>query len=575
MPMPVSTQEIHTVDRWQTILIALLLLCSFFLFLGPIADGDFFWHLKTGEWIWQHKMLPQTDPFSAATMPAPGSAIQEETSRFILRGYWLAQVLFFGIWEWFGPAGVIILRALLYTGIVALILFWTKKKSPFFAAFIAACLLADLLREFPGERPQIITFLFTPLTLYLLEQIRTRPERTVLRKDLALPLLMLLWPQLHGGYVLGVALIIIYLLEVGVGALRNKAGLPTRIMLLYGVSLLATFLNPNTYHVIYILLASTSSQTGSIQEYLSPVTAAMQLGEYYPAYFLFLIGAAVVLLFKFKTMERVHIAVVILFGGLSLTGLRYMPYFLMTAPLVCRYVQVRRFKHENLVLFLVLALWVLSADKAELASASIEKSFPRGAVSFIHDKRPEGGIFNYYGWGGYVIQYLPEYPAFIDGRGLHERSNVDYDLGLWSTEWERVFHTHHINVVLIPALSLSSGEIFPLAMHLLQHNEWFLVFKDDWSVVFARQTPQNQKIIHDHAIKKTLMYDHILAATKELIRTSPHNPGYWRARATAQLYQGDLANAAASYRMVLKMEPNDERSLKALKIIGQESLRYP
>lgn len=571
-----TTLTSHMQRPLHALAIAFFLLCAFFLFLMPITDGDFFWHVKTGEWIWQHKMLPQTDPFSPASSPASAHSQQTEAARFILQGYWLAQLLFFGIWKMFGPAGIIALRAAIYTGLVALVLIMTKKRSGFLAAGIMAFLLADLLREFPGERPQLFTFLFTPLTIYLLERLRTnRNARATGPKDLALPLLMLLWPNLHGGYVIGVVLILIYAFGAAVAFFQHKIRPPAGFIMLCGISLLATFLNPNTYHVFFMLMATASAQTGSLQEYLSPFTAALQLGEYYIPYFVFLLGTIALLLIKFKTMELTHILVIVFFGGLSLTGLRFMPYLLMTAPLAGRYFTMRETRYESILMILITIVWITAADKTDLAHTSLEPGFPAQAADFIRAERPEGVLFNYYGWGGYLIWFLPEYPVFIDGRGLDGQADSAYEAALWSEDWERVFRIRKVTIVLMPGMSPSSGEVYPLVLRLMQRDDWFLVYKDDWSIVFVQNVPGNRAIIHDRAIQKEFVYDQILAASNALIKKNPNNPGYWRTRATVQFYKGDFKNAAAGFRRVLELAPMDKRSLNALQSLDQGSLPRP
>ena len=37
----------------------------------PLYDPDFYWHLKTGQWIWQNKSLPHFDPFGIPPSPEP------------------------------------------------------------------------------------------------------------------------------------------------------------------------------------------------------------------------------------------------------------------------------------------------------------------------------------------------------------------------------------------------------------------------------------------------------------------------------------------------------------------------
>jgi hypothetical protein len=540
---------------------------TFLLFTGPISDGDFFWQVKTGEWIWQHQALPQTDPFSAAASSDAFSAQQTEAGSFILKGYWLAQILFYGIDNVFGPAGIIFLRATIYTGLVGLILAWTRKKSGLLVAFVAAFLLAVLLREFPGERPQIFTFLMVPLTLWLLERVQSSKDIAE-AGNLALPFLMLVWSNLHGGYALGFFLILIYAAGAVIKALRSGARLPLRFLLVCFVSLAITLLNPNTYHVLFMLIATASSQTNGLHEYLSPVTAAVRLGEYYFSYYLFSLGAVFVLFAKFKKMDLTHLMVIVFLGGLSLSALRFMPYFLMTAPLICLYLDTQDGPYDAAAIIVCTAVWIASVDRGTILNLHNAESFPEKAVSFIRNEKPEGRIFNYYTWGGYLIRYLPEYPAFIDGRGLAEKTDDAYHAVLWSDAWENTLDEYGVKVIVMPGISLDSGTLFPLTLHLFEASEWYLVYQDDWSLVFVKKSANNQKIIQERAIKKELLFDHILAAAAKLVRENPRNSGYWRACATAQFYKGDFGGAVASYRKVLKLAPHDDEALAALARLG-------
>ena len=53
----------RTYDIREKILLGLFY-CGFINFLGPIVDPDFPFHIKTGEYIYQHKEIPEDDPFS-------------------------------------------------------------------------------------------------------------------------------------------------------------------------------------------------------------------------------------------------------------------------------------------------------------------------------------------------------------------------------------------------------------------------------------------------------------------------------------------------------------------------------
>ena len=111
------TEDLESRQVWSTmnfsrrnIASALLLLLLFALFAStylvrPIVDPDIFWHLKSGEWLWQEKSWPIPDPFSF-TSPEEFNARQ----LFIVKGYWLAQLTYYSLHSLSGWAGIIVLR---------------------------------------------------------------------------------------------------------------------------------------------------------------------------------------------------------------------------------------------------------------------------------------------------------------------------------------------------------------------------------------------------------------------------------------------------------------------------------
>ena len=76
----------------------LLALCSILLlglFSREVYDSDFWWHLRTGQYIAANRALPFPDPFAWTTAIAPDAYPGEARTRhFNLTHEWLAQVVF-------------------------------------------------------------------------------------------------------------------------------------------------------------------------------------------------------------------------------------------------------------------------------------------------------------------------------------------------------------------------------------------------------------------------------------------------------------------------------------------------
>src|SRR5512138_2792550 len=90
------------------LLVLLLLPVAIGPLLFPIRDQDFFWHLRTGEWIWQHRALPQEFLGAALAQGAPA-----ETQRFTLTSYWLSQTALYLLHTAGGMQAIVALRLFL------------------------------------------------------------------------------------------------------------------------------------------------------------------------------------------------------------------------------------------------------------------------------------------------------------------------------------------------------------------------------------------------------------------------------------------------------------------------------
>ena len=150
--------------RLYKVITLFFLFSTFVSYLYPIWDDDFPWQVKTGEYIYMNREIPRTDPF---TTGSDGSM----TEKFLLSQYWLAQLFFYLLFAVYGPIAIVILKGLIFTGIIAILWFSMKETSvPVKAAVLY--LTALLLTWYSGERPQLFSFLFALLTVVILEKYR-------------------------------------------------------------------------------------------------------------------------------------------------------------------------------------------------------------------------------------------------------------------------------------------------------------------------------------------------------------------------------------------------------------------
>jgi len=137
----------------------------------PISDPDFWWHLRTGQYIVETKSIPYTDMFS--TLRFGSEWVTHE---------WLSEVLMYSIFRVAGFAGLIIFFALIITTA-----FWTTYRlclkrtgNPYIAGLVTILCAAATMPTYAPQRqmlPLISSRISSPV-LALPSPIRPTPEQS-------------------------------------------------------------------------------------------------------------------------------------------------------------------------------------------------------------------------------------------------------------------------------------------------------------------------------------------------------------------------------------------------------------
>ena len=203
--------------------LSLVLILPFFFRLP--ADPDFCWHLKSGIIHWEGGKLPQRDIFSY-TFPG-ASWINHE---------WLTDWIFGGIFLYFGEPGLFLLRnLLLILFVLVLSALYRHNELPFVLIPPFVWLTLTYAARYLILRPHFFTYLFSLLLILIFEKAEQKPRLLYF----LIPL-MLLWVNLHGGFILGMGLASIYLLDF----YREKKLSKKQFIFWLTAFFLSTFLNP-------------------------------------------------------------------------------------------------------------------------------------------------------------------------------------------------------------------------------------------------------------------------------------------------------------------------------------------
>jgi hypothetical protein len=475
----------------RQVFVIVLFLGIFLLTIRPVTDPDFWWHLRTGQLIVETRQIPVTDPFSYTRSGTPWVTHE-----------WLSEILIFFTYKAGGFNLLMLLFSLIITAAYATAYYRTSATSrPFIAGFVML-LGASASNPLWGVRPQMITLLFFGLFLLILDRfIKSGNARDLI----SLPVLMLLWVNLHGGYILGLAAIGVYmagnLFDLLWKRFKHKEsdrGLLKVTLLLLGafvVSALAALVNPNGYKILLYPFQTLTDPAMQqyIQEWQSPdFSQAMWIPFAIMILLLIYTGlrgggnkstTQTLLLLIFLYMGLRDMRNIPLFAMVAIPVLSTQLNALITIPLLSS-TSSRPSSIINWVLTLLIVVAVGSRFLQQVGNqeSDIAARFPATAVKWIREYKPSGRIFNLYDWGGYLIWTLyPEYQVYIDGRADVYGSGflTDYKgISAMKPGWQQTFERYDISTVLIEPDSV-------MANFLRQSSDWRVSYEDKTSVLFS------------------------------------------------------------------------------------------
>jgi hypothetical protein len=462
-------------------------------------DGDLPRHLLNGNLILQTWHVPTTDIYSFRTVGFP--SIPHE---------WLSQVIFAVSYDWLGLNGVVLLTALVVV-LVWMIVFremMTRSNSLLISLiFIVLAASASQIHVLP--RPHIFTYLLTAIWIYILEHA----EDKKLFARWVLPLILLLWVNIHGMFVIGIGILGIYI----VGDFLNQPSrkwFPTvrakALIIGGGLSIAASFLSPSGFHIWSAIasLGSNSYITSRIPEYQS---ANFHLPETWP-YILILLSAILTLARSAAKTSWTHTLLLLAFTALSLYTSRMIPLFAIVAtPIIAgsapqwlqnEYPQSHFFNIERNIsrinnasngmiwiyaIILSVAILFISGkaiDPEQRGNIFDNRFFPVNAVTWLQGHPQQGHMLNEFDWGGYLLLKLwPDYQIFMDGHThiYGEELTKEYERVMNQTPgWENILAKYDITWVIVRTNA-------PLVKALEASSEWAAAYNDDTAVILTRR----------------------------------------------------------------------------------------
>lgn len=493
----------------DTIFLALLCTLVFTsLSIRLLGDAGIGWHIRTGQLIVATHRIPRVDPFSSSMAGKPWFAWE-----------WLYDVIVGALKSSAGLNGVVWCNAVVIATVFAGMFQWLMKRGANVLLAVALVLLsisASMIHFL--ARPHVVSWLFTLAWFAILDGSEREAFSGRSRRNRALwilPVLMLFWVNLHGGFVVGFILLGIYWLSACWTWWRMKQARIEDVLakvvasrrawqlLWAGVACaVVSLINPYGWSLHRHVFAYLSNRflMNHIQEFQSP-----DFHGWAQRCFLGLILVTVAALAIRGRNLRASELLVVLFSIYSgLYAARNIPIasvllVMILAPLICSG-PLRGFLGRTSLLQSSLRghLWpiiatiftfVIALHGGRVASAQLmnahfdAKRMPIAAVDYIQQHGLPGPVLSTDSWGGYLIyRVYPHNQVVVDDRhDLYGDSFFSSYLNLYRGEqsWQEFLRRHNAGCLLFPPKAA-------ITSLLLADSDWKAVYRDDVAAIFVR-----------------------------------------------------------------------------------------
>lgn len=447
--------------------------------LLPLFPNDFFPYLRIGEEIIKTGHIPATEFMTYTQFGNPAVYL-----------YWLPSIMFFGLYK-LGGATLTTIVSIFCTGAFYSFLWLSLRKlniSRLTTGSVLVFLAVSGAAYFPA-RPQLLAYPLFGLAILVILSWQNGENRLLW----LLPLIALLWANIHGSFI------VLFLLLIP--AIVFGSGNRKRLVFFAVISLLSTLIN---YYGLD-LWASALSMVDNPSIKLFSAEWGAPANQDLPSYIFFMTLLLIPLLTAF-TKPRIKIIYWIWyvgFGWMALTSLRYTIWFLpfeviILSMLLDPFVEkkLQNSNHfQNRTINMVIGICLLIAPFAFVPGVRnhwwkesppiFSSTTPVEAAQWL-EQNPQlpGNIWSDFNYSTYLAYALPQRKLFMTNRFEDFTiTQLEEDQRITSAKynWRSILEKYKINLVM-PSILREPD----LIMALSSSAEWKEIYRDDRAVIFVR-----------------------------------------------------------------------------------------
>ena len=433
---------------------------------------------------------------------------------------WGSGVIFYFFADKFHDMGLLALKIILVFTILFLITRIVKLQNPKPHAhknilFYILIILSAFFGIFHTIRCQLFTFTLFTLWIYVLERVRRGETRLLW----ILPVTMLIWANLHGGFVAGIGLLGMY----GVGEFLNRKPCAKYFLALIPTSLV-TLINPYGFDYLkYIFHATTMDRSGIGEWQMTNLFTGTNV--WYSLKIIIIITVISLGYHYLKNrpgfyeIDKVRLIVLGITLYLAISHIKHQTFFVVSAASFIYHDFYAMFKDagnylisknreimpkimhsldlvkSGLIYLLLIGggmLFILYTPAQVIIP--IDK-FPLGSVEFVRQNNLKGNLLTVFHWGSYAAwklypnclialdgRYEEVYPnkTFIEVSNFISFQNIP-DLNIY---WDSILKNYHTDIIILSTQSEHSKKAYRVMKH---RKGWQMVYKDIISAVFVRE----------------------------------------------------------------------------------------
>lgn len=481
-----------------------------FFCIKPVWHTDVWGHLSYGRLIWQTRAIPTTEPL----MPLSAGVPFVDTA-------WLSQLIGFLTMKQLGIAGLQGLYAISVATCAGLLAVRCQKitRNGWFSLLAVASFLMIAWAPLSIIRPQMAGLAcFATLLFRLTSRKRHRTDWILI------PLLFAAWANLHGSFLIGLFLLGAFASGRAIDLVRRTGSWKAllhddrlrRSVLLLELAAAAVLVNPYGLGIYTTTLQFASNP--NLQDLVEWHALGLENMEGM-LFGIMIVALAIAYRSSPRRVRSWEVLSLVVLGWATLTSGRMLIWWAPVAALLFAvHAQAiwRQWRHQPLVadappragkwtVVTVGLIWIFFAysplgvrivhGKPPKFDRAVSSDTPRAVIKYLHDKKPQGQVFNTYEWGDYLKWAgPPDLKIFVNSHAHlvpREIWQAYMQISEVQSGWEEALDRYGINTIIIDQQHRQA-----LIKKLKESDKWKLDFERanvdferDGQLVFIRKVP--------------------------------------------------------------------------------------